>query len=99
LSEAVEAYESEAKIVDWMVNGIHEEGLSAAHLKEFIKDRINESLKSINFPVAFETDAKLLKETTWFNEELLGNNMTDFFHSRPVEYSKKSQSFSEDDLF
>jgi ribonucleoside-diphosphate reductase beta chain len=82
-----------------MVNGIQEEGLSAAHLKEFIKDRINESLKSINFPVAFETDAKLLKETTWFNEELLGNNMTDFFHSRPVEYSKKSQSFSEDDLF
>ena len=32
-------------------------------------------------------------------EELLGNNMTDFFHSRPVEYSKKSQSFDEDDLF
>lgn len=99
LSEAVEAYNSEAKIVDWMVNGIQEEGLSAAHLKEFIKDRINESLRSINFPAAFEPDNKLLKETAWFNEELLGNNMTDFFHSRPVEYSKKSQSFSEDDLF
>jgi len=25
--------------------------------------------------------------------------MTDFFHSRPVEYSKKSQSFDESDLF
>ncbi len=99
LSEAVEAYESEAKIVDWMVNGIKEEGLSAAHLKEFIKDRINESLKGIGFPPAFEPDSELLRETTWFNEELLGNNMTDFFHSRPVEYSKKSQSFSADDLF
>ena len=99
LSEAVEAYNSEAKIVDWMVNGVNEEGLSAAHLKEFIKDRINESLRGINFPPAFEPDTELLKETKWFNEELLGNNMTDFFHSRPVEYSKKSQSFSEDDLF
>lgn len=99
LSEAVEAYECEAKIVDWMVNGMKEEGLSAAHLKEFIKDRINESLRGINFPPAFETNAELLKDTTWFNEELLGNNMTDFFHSRPVEYSKKSQSFSEADLF
>ena len=99
LSEAVEAYESEAKIVDWMVNGIKEEGLSAAHLKEFIKDRINESLRGINFPPAFEPNNELLKDTKWFNEELLGNNMTDFFHSRPVEYSKKSQSFSEDDLF
>jgi ribonucleoside-diphosphate reductase beta chain len=99
LSEAVEAYESEAKIVDWMVNGIKEDGLSAAHLKEFIKDRINESLRGINFPPAFEPSNELLKDTKWFNEELLGNNMTDFFHSRPVEYSKKSQSFSEDDLF
>jgi ribonucleoside-diphosphate reductase beta chain len=99
LHEAQEAYKSEAKIVDWMVNGIKEEGLSAPILKEFIKDRINESLKGIGFPTAFETDKELLKSTVWFSEELLGNNMTDFFHSRPVEYSKKSQSFSEDDLF
>jgi ribonucleoside-diphosphate reductase beta chain len=99
LSEALEAYNSEAKIVDWMVNGIKEDGLSAAHLKEFIKDRINESLKGIGFPPAFKLDEELLKETKWFNEELLGNNMTDFFHSRPVEYSKKSKSFSESDLF
>ena len=69
------------------------------NVKELIKDRINESLKGINFPTVFEIDSKLLKDTAWFNEELLGNNMTDFFHSRPVEYSKKSQSFSEDDLF
>jgi hypothetical protein len=25
--------------------------------------------------------------------------MVDFFHSRPTEYSKKNQSFSEEDLF
>ena len=99
LSEAKEAYNCEAKIIDWMVNGLKEDGLSAPHLKEFIKERINDSLRGINFPTAFETDTKLLKDTTWFNEELLGNNMTDFFHSRPVEYSKKSQSFSESDLF
>ena len=99
LSEAKEAYNCEAKIIDWMVNGLKEDGLSAPHLKEFIKERINDSLRGINFPIAFETDTKLLKDTTWFNEELLGNNMTDFFHSRPVEYSKKSQSFSESDLF
>ena len=99
LSEAIEAFNSEAKIIDWMVNGTQEDGLTASHLKEFIKDRINESLRGVNFPVAFETDSKLLKETQWFNEELLGNNMTDFFHTRPVEYSKKSKSFSESDLF
>jgi ribonucleoside-diphosphate reductase beta chain len=99
LHEAQMAFESEAKIVDWMVNGIKEEGLSAPILKEFIKDRINESLKGIGFPTAFDVDKELIKSTMWFSEELLGNNMVDFFHSRPVEYAKKNQSFSEDDLF
>ena len=99
LSEAEEAYKSEAKIIDWMVNGIQEEGLSASTLKEFIKNRINESLIQIKFKPVFEVDKELLKTTIWFDEELIGNNQSDFFHSRPTEYSKKSQSFSEDDLF
>jgi ribonucleoside-diphosphate reductase beta chain len=99
LHEAEEAFKSESKIVDWMVNGMNQEGLSAPILKEFIKNRINESLSQINFPKVFKIDEELLLSTTWFDEELLGNNMTDFFHSRPVEYSKKNQSFSEDDLF
>lgn len=97
--EAEEAYKSEAKIVDWMINGIDEPGLTAPILKEFIKNRINESLKQISFKPVFEIDKELLESTMWFEEELLGNNMTDFFHSRPTEYSKKNQSFSEDDLF
>ena len=97
--EALMAYESEAKIIDWMVNGIKEEGLTAPILKEFIKDRINDSLKGIGFKSAFDVDKELLKSTIWFSEELLGNNMTDFFSSRPVEYSKKSQCFDEDALF
>lgn len=99
IHEAEEAYKSEAKIVDWMINGIQEEGLSAPILKEFIKNRINESLVKIGFRTPFEVDKGLLESTMWFEEELLGNNMADFFHTRPTEYSKKSQSFSEDDLF
>ena len=99
LHEAMEAYKSEAKIVDWMINGIQEPGLSAPVLKEFIKNRINESLVQIGFKKAFEVDKELLESTIWFDEELLGNNMVDFFHSRPVDYSKNAQSFSEDDLF
>ena len=82
-----------------MVNGIEEEGLSASILKEFVKGRINDSLKQIKLPKVFDIDKKLIYSTKWFEEELLGNNMTDFFHSRPVEYSKKNQSFSEEDLF
>jgi ribonucleoside-diphosphate reductase beta chain len=82
-----------------MVNGIQEKGLNASILKEFIKNRINDSLKQIGFKEPFEIDKDLLTDTMWFEEELYGNNMADFFHSKPTEYSKKSQSFSEDDLF
>jgi ribonucleoside-diphosphate reductase beta chain len=84
VSEAEEAFKSESKIVDWMINGIQEDGLTAPILKEFIKNRINESLAQIGFRKAFEVDNDLLAKTKWFQEELLGNNMTDFFHSRPV---------------
>jgi ribonucleoside-diphosphate reductase beta chain len=97
--EAEQAFESESKIVDWMINGIEEKSLSAPILKEFIKNRINESLTQIGFKKVFKIDEDVLSLTTWFDEELLGNNMTDFFHSRPTEYSKKNQSFGEDDLF
>lgn len=99
VSEAKEAFEAESKIIDWMVNGIKEEGLNASILKEFVKNRINESMSQIGFPKVFEVDKDLLSSTIWFDEELLGNNHTDFFSSRPVEYSRDNQSFTEDDLF
>ena len=73
--------------------------LSAVILKEFIKNRINDSLKQIGFKDVFEIDHSILNQTAWFEEELHGNNMADFFHSRPTEYAKKNQSFDADDLF
>ena len=97
--EAVCAYKAESQIVDWMLNGLNEPSLNPAVVKEFIKNRINNSLEQIGFEKVFDIDNTLVEPTMWFEEELLGNNMTDFFHSRPVEYSKKSQSFDEDDLF
>ena len=97
--EAMCAYKAEGKIVDWMINGIQEDNLSAPIVKEFIKNRINNSLEQIGFKAVFNIDNSLIEPTMWFEEELLGNNMTDFFHSRPVEYSKKNQSFDEADIF
>ncbi len=99
LSEAQAAFIAESNIVDWMINGFNEKGLNADILKEFIKNRINDSLEKIGFHSAFEVDTSLLKDTMWFEEELIGNNATDFFHSRPVEYSKNSQTFNADELF
>ena len=99
LEESHAAFKAESQIVDWMVNGYNEKGISSPILKEFIKNRINESLEQIGFKKAFDVDKQLLVNTIWFEEELLGNNATDFFHTRPVEYAKNSQTFDADDLF
>jgi ribonucleoside-diphosphate reductase beta chain len=73
--------------------------LSAPILKELIKQRINDSLDQIGFQKLFSIDKQLIEKTTWFNEELLANNMVDFFFAKPTEYSKDAYSFSEDELF
>jgi len=99
LEESQAAFKAESQIVDWMINGYNEKGISAPILKEFIKNRINESLEQIGFKKAFDVDKQLLVNTIWFEEELLGNNATDFFHTRPVEYAKNSQTFDAEDLF
>ena len=97
--ECQEAFNAEAKIIDWAVNGYKQDGLNAALLKEFIKNRLNDSLIQIGIKPVFEVDQKLLEKTTWFDEDVLGNNATDFFFKRPVEYAKKAQSFQASDLF
>jgi ribonucleoside-diphosphate reductase beta chain len=99
LSESKQAIEYECEIIEWIVNGYKADKLNTPLLREFIKNRMNESLVQIGYPKLFEVDQEMVKKTLWFDEQILGNNMTDFFHSRPVEYSKKNQSFSEDDLF
>lgn len=99
LHESKEAVKYECEIIDWIVNGYTDDYLNSSLLKEFIKHRLNESLNQIGYDSVFEVDTDLLAKTHWFDEQVLGNNMTDFFHSRPVEYSKKSLSFDAEALF
>lgn len=97
--EAKEAIKYECEIIEWIVNGYSHEKLNSPLLMEFIKNRMNESLVQIGYAKVFEVDETQIAKTSWFDEQILGNNMTDFFHSRPVEYAKNSQSFDAEDLF
>lgn len=99
IHESEQAVNYECEIIEWIVNGYEHEKLNSNLLKEFIKYRLNASLVEIGYKPIFEVDMKEIEKTEWFDEQILGNNMTDFFNSRPVEYSKKSQSFDENDLF
>lgn len=101
--EAAEAFKAESKIIEWMLNGldfsIGGDVLNVATLQEFVKNRINESLDLIGIEPIFEIDPEIIKGTEWFEVQLYGNNMTDFFHGKDTSYTKNNKSFDEDDLF
>ena len=100
IAEAQEAFNCESNIIDWILNGYESENINESILKNFVKNRLNSSLKSIGFKQIFEdVDEELLTKTEWFDEDVLGNTNTDFFHSRPVNYTKGGKIYSEEDLF
>lgn len=94
-----EAYESEIDIVNWIFEDGELDFVPINQIDEFLKDRFNKSLVSIGFPKLFEVDEKILQDTEWFNDEIIGTKHGDFFVKRSINYSKRTQSITSDDLF
>ena len=93
------AYDSESSIIDWIFEKGELDFLPKNQIKEFIKDRFNRSLEGIGVEKVFETNKNLLNETEWFNDEIIGTKHVDFFVKRSINYSKKTQSITAEDLF
>ena len=68
-------------------------------VNEFLKNRFNNSLESIGIEKVFDVDQGLVSETEWFDDEIIGTKHGDFFVKRSINYSKKTQSITSDDLF
>jgi len=93
--ESLEAIKHEEKIIDWILGGYSTENLNNQILQQFIRSRMNDSLIKIGYEPIFEIDQESLNKTKWFDEQIIGNNQSDFFHSRPTEYSKNDKNFDE----
>lgn len=99
IDATMDAYDSEADVIDWIFEKGDLDFLTKEQTLEFIKDRFNRSLNNIGINSIFEIDSEILKSTEWFDDEILTTKHTDFFHKRSINYSKKSKSITEDDLF
>lgn len=99
LTEAKKAYASEEKVIDWIFEKGELDFLPKKRIKEFVKDRLNNSLESIGYERIFATDDAELLETDWFNDEVIATKHVDFFSKRSVNYTKRTQSITGDDLF
>jgi ribonucleoside-diphosphate reductase beta chain len=95
----IDAYEAESRIIDWIFEEGELDFLPKKQVNEFIKDRFNRSLESIEVEKVFETDESLLSQTEWFNDEIIGTKHGDFFVKRSINYSKRTQSITGEDLF
>lgn len=93
------AFEAECNIVDWIFEAGDLTFLSKDTVKEFLKDRFNQSLEMIGAKKVFEVDAAKMAGVKWFNDEIYAEVNTDFFHKKPVTYSKKVQAIRAEDLF
>src|SRR5690554_1069270 len=94
-----EAFDAESKIIDWIFEDGELDFLPKNLVNEFIKDRFNSSLESIGIDKIFDIDLDLLAGTEWFDDEIIGTKHGDFFVKRSINYSKRTQSITSDDLF
>lgn len=99
VNACLQAYEAEEQVVDW----IYEQGdlvfMPKETVKEFVKNRFNNSLESLGYEKVFDVDEKLLETTEFFTDELLATKHVDFFVKRSVNYTKRARAITSDDLF
>lgn len=94
-----EAYAAEEKIIDWIFEKGELDFLPADVVKEFVKNRFNNSLVSLGMKKIFEIDEVKLEQTEWFDDEIMTTKHGDFFVKRSVNYNKRTGSATGDDLF
>lgn len=94
-----EAYAAEEAIVDWILEKGELDFISKKTIMEFIKKRFNNSLNNIGMDSLFDVDEEEIKKTDWFDDEILATKHGDFFVKRSINYNKRNQSVTADDLF
>jgi len=98
-SACEKAYEAECGILDWIFEKGELDFISKDQIKEFIKNRFNNSLNKIQLNNIFEINTELLESSLWFDVEISSTKEGDFFYKKSIDYNKKSKSITENDLF
>jgi ribonucleotide reductase beta subunit family protein with ferritin-like domain len=98
-SACVKAYKAECGILDWIFEKGELTFLRKETIKEFIKNRFNNSLSKIGMNKLFDIDSQILESVKWFDIEITSTKEGDFFYKKQIDYNKKSKAITEDDLF
>ena len=94
-----ESIEMESNILDWIFEQGELDNVSKKNLLDFMKYRVDDSLKKIGMKTRYNVTPEDYKPMIWFEEEVFANSMDDFFAKRPVDYTKHDKSITANDLF
>ena len=94
-----ESIEMESNILDWIFELGELDKISKKNLLDFMKYRVDDSLKKIGMKTRYNVTPEDYKPMIWFEEEVFANSMDDFFAKRPVDYTKHDKSITANDLF
>lgn len=93
------SYESEEKVIDWIYEAGDLDFMPKYNVKEYVKNRLNNSLASVGYERIFEVDENALDITEFLEDGLRSTAHIDFFNKRSVNYSKRTKPITSDDLF
>lgn len=89
----------EGEILDWIFEMGELEKFSKTDLLNFMKYRVDDSLKKIGMSPRYNISESEYRPMVWFEEEVFANSLDDFFAKRPVDYTKHDKSITANDLF
>lgn len=88
--------DTEMKVIDWIYENGELSFFTKEQVKNYIKKRIDDALHEIAGIKIYDIGDDDFK---WFDEEVFADKLDDFFARRPVDYTKHTQSITEEDLF
>lgn len=96
---ADQALEAERGILDWIFEAGDLDFIRRDVVENYIVNRYNRSLEILGINAPYLVNAQMLRETEWFDIEILSSKESDFFYKRSTDYSKKTKQITADDLF
>ncbi len=100
LKSSIEEYLAvEMEFMDWVYENGTTNFFDRKDMENFMKYRIDDSLAKIGFKKLYNVTTEQYAKMEWFDEEIYANTLDDFFAKRPVDYTKKDKSITENDLF
>ena len=93
------ALEAERGILRWIFEDGDLDFITLDTVENYITNRYNNSLEILGINAPYLVDTKKLRETEWFDIEILSGKEGDFFYKRSTDYSKKIKQITADDLF